>query len=97
LLPPQDTRIVLFVQLTAGARLDTELGDRIRRALREKASPRHVPRVLVEVTDIPRTLSGKISERAVSDAVHGREIANLAALANPDSVALFRARPAPGS
>jgi len=87
-----DTRVVLFVQLADGCRLDDELGDRIRRELRSKASPRHVPRLILEVADIPRTLNGKTSERAVSDAIHGRDVGNLAALANPESLEFFRNR-----
>jgi acetoacetyl-CoA synthetase len=64
----------------------------IRRALRNGASPHHVPEKIVAVSDIPRTLSGKISERAVNDALHGRAVANLTALANPDAIAEFRNR-----
>jgi acetoacetyl-CoA synthetase len=87
-----DTRIVLFVHLRAGAMLDEALCDRIRAALRAQASPRHVPAKILAVADIPRTLNGKIVELAVRDVVHGREPANLAVLANPDSLAHFRNR-----
>jgi acetoacetyl-CoA synthetase len=82
--------MVLFVRLDGNGTLDATLEAEIKRALRERASPRHVPAAIVEVTDIPRTLSGKISERAVSDAVHRREIGNLSALANPEAVEQFR-------
>jgi acetoacetyl-CoA synthetase len=85
-----DSRMVLFVRLDGNGTLDATLEAEIKRALRERASPRHVPAAIVEVTDIPRTLSGKISERAVSDAVHRREIGNLSALANPEAVEQFR-------
>jgi acetoacetyl-CoA synthetase len=88
-----DTRIVLFVQLKTGCSLDDELRRQIRRALREQASPRHVPARILSVADIPRTLSGKVSERAVTDAIHGRTIGNLKALANPNSLEGFRSRP----
>jgi acetoacetyl-CoA synthetase len=87
-----DTRIVLFVVPAAGHPLDDGLIATIRSALRAGASPHHVPARIVAVGDIPRTLSGKISERAVHDAVHGRDIANVKALANPDALAEFRNR-----
>ena len=88
-----DTRIVLFVVLREGLALDDELGTRIKRRIREGTSPRHVPAVIAEVPDIPRTLSGKIAELAVRDAVHGREIVNTTALANPEALAAYRTQP----
>jgi acetoacetyl-CoA synthetase len=87
-----DTRVVLFVVLAPACTLDDQLEQKIRAALRSDASPHHVPARIVSVTDIPRTLSGKISERAVSDALHGKTIENLTALANPGSVAQFANR-----
>ena len=89
-----DTRIVLFVRLAGGAALDDGLRDRIRRQIREHASPRHVPAVIAAVGDIPRTRSGKIVELAVRDAVHGRPVANVEALENPEALELFRDLPA---
>ena len=88
-----DTRIVLFVRLAAGAMLDDGLRDRIRRRIREGASPRHAPAVILEVADIPRTRFGKIVELAVRDAVHGRAIANVEALENPAALDHFRNHP----
>ena len=88
-----DTRIVLFVVMREGAKLDQDLIGAIKRRIRERASPRHVPAVIVEVPDIPRTLSGKIAELAVRDAVHGREVANTTAMANAEALAAFRNRP----
>jgi acetoacetyl-CoA synthetase len=88
-----DERIVLFVRLKEGASLTPELEDRIRRRIREHTSPRHVPARVVAVTDIPRTRSGKIVELAVRDVVHGREIRNREALANPEALTQFRNRP----
>jgi acetoacetyl-CoA synthetase len=85
-----DVRIVLFVRLREGAALDDALCDTIRRAIRTGASPRHVPAKIVAVADIPRTRSGKITELAVRDVVHGREVKNTEALANPESLALYR-------
>ncbi len=88
-----DTRIVLFVRTAERATLDDELAATIRRALREQCSPRHVPAVIAEVGDIPRTRSGKITEMAVTDVIHGRAVANAEALANPEALELFRNRP----
>lgn len=85
----RDVRIVLFVRLAAGVELDDALRERIRRRVREGASPHHVPRVIVAVADIPRTVSGKITELAVRDVIHGRPVPNVEALANPDSLRLF--------
>lgn len=84
-----DTRIVLFVRLAEGKTLTEELQATIRRELRTKCSPRHVPAVISAVADIPRTRSGKIVELAVTEVVHGRPVKNLEALANPEALELF--------
>ena len=88
----RDERIVLFVRLKDGARLTPELEDRIRRRIRENASPRHVPARILQVTEIPRTKSGKIVELAVREVVHGRDIKNAEALANPEALEQFKNR-----
>jgi acetoacetyl-CoA synthetase len=88
-----DVRVVLFVVLEPGVTLDDDLRAVIRNQLRTHASPRHVPAKIVEVTDIPRTRSGKISELAVRDTVEGRPLANTGALANPEVLAQFSNRP----
>ena len=88
-----DVRVVLFVRMREGFTLDEPLRDRIRRRIREHTSPHHVPRVILAVDDIPRTISGKITELAVRDVVHGREVKNTDALANPRALAHFRDRP----
>ena len=88
-----DIRIVLFVRLKDGVRLDDTLQDRIRRKIREGASPRHVPAKIVQVADIPRTRSGKITELAVREMVHGRPVKNTEALANPEALALYEDLP----
>jgi acetoacetyl-CoA synthetase len=88
-----DVRIVLFVRLRPGIELDDALQDRIRRQIREHASPHHVPRKIVPVADIPRTISGKITELAVREVVHGRPVRNVDALANPASLAYFKDLP----
>jgi acetoacetyl-CoA synthetase len=88
-----DVRVVLFVRLRDGAVLDDALRDRIRHRILEHASPHHVPRKIIQVNDIPRTISGKISEMAVREIIHGRPVRNADALANPGSLELFRALP----
>jgi acetoacetyl-CoA synthetase len=88
-----DVRVVLFVRLAAGIALDEALEKKIKAKIRTGASPRHVPARIVAVTDIPRTKSGKITELAVRDVVHGRAVKNQEALANPEALGLFRDRP----
>ncbi|HPF62756.1 MAG TPA: acetoacetate--CoA ligase [Gemmatimonadales bacterium] len=88
-----DVRVVLFVRLRDGIALDDDLVARIRQRIRAGASPHHVPRVVLAVPDMPRTRSGKLSELAVRDVVEGREVPNVGALANPEALAHFRARP----
>jgi acetoacetyl-CoA synthetase len=85
-----DVRVILFVRLAAGKTLDERLTTLIRKQVREGASPRHVPAVIVAVADIPRTKSGKITELAVREIVHGRQVKNQEALANPEALELFR-------
>lgn len=88
----EDVRVVLFVRLQPGHRLDDDLVERIRIAVRRDASPRHVPAKVLETPDIPRTRSGKIVELAVRDVIHGREAVNADALANPEALDYFRNR-----
>ena len=88
-----DVRVVLFVRLRPGVALDDALRDRIRRYIRDRASPRHVPARIIQVADLPRTLSGKITELAVRDVIHGRPVKNTEALQNPDALASFRDLP----
>ena len=88
-----DERIVLFVRLAEGVLLDDQLRKRISTRIREGTSPRHVPARIIQVADIPRTKSGKIVEIAVRHVIHGREISNREALANPEALDLFRNLP----
>jgi acetoacetyl-CoA synthetase len=88
-----DTRLVLFVRLQPGVTLDAPLQQAIRSRLRAEASPHHVPRVMLAVPDLPRTISGKITELAVRELLHGRPVRNMDALANPEALAYFRDRP----
>jgi acetoacetyl-CoA synthetase len=86
-----DVRVVLFVVLRDGLEMDETLQDKIKRQIRNGATPRHVPAKIVAVPDIPRTKSGKITEIAVRDLVHGREVKNKEALANPEALDYYRA------
>ena len=88
-----DQRIVLFVRLRDGEALDEALRARIRQVIRANTTPRHVPAKILQVNDIPRTLSGKIVELAVRNIVHGRPVKNTDALANPAALEDFRDRP----
>jgi acetoacetyl-CoA synthetase len=88
-----DVRVVLFVRLKEGLTLDEPLRERIRREIRANASPHHVPKKILQVPDLPRTINGKLSELAVRAAVHGRAIGNRDALANPQTLELFRDMP----
>jgi acetoacetyl-CoA synthetase len=85
-----DVRIVLFVRLRPGLTLDPSLEERIRKRVRQNCSPHHVPKKIIQVADIPRTLSGKIVELAVREVVHGRPVRNVDALANPQALELYR-------
>lgn len=84
-----DVRVVLFVKLAEGLRLDEALRERIRTTIRSGASPRHVPKVICQVPDIPLTRSGKVSELAVRDVVNGRAVGNTEALMNPETLEYF--------
>jgi acetoacetyl-CoA synthetase len=89
-----DVRIVLFVKMREGAKFDDAMMDRIKKQIRTGASPRHVPARIVPIADIPRTRSGKITEIAVRDVVHGRPVKNTEALANPEALELYKNIPA---
>ncbi len=89
-----DVRVVLFVRLREGVALDDALQAEIRQVIRANTTPRHVPAKIVQVADIPRTISGKIVELAVRNVVHGQPVKNTDALANPQALELFRDLPA---
>ena len=88
-----DVRVVLFVKLREGLFLDDAVVAKIKKQIRDNATPRHVPAKIVQVADIPRTKSGKIVELAVRDVVHGRPVKNIEALANPEALALYKDLP----
>ncbi|WP_110973175.1 acetoacetate--CoA ligase [Pseudomonas huaxiensis] len=87
-----DVRVVLFVRLADGVQLDDALQTQIRKVIRDNTSARHVPAVIAQVEDIPRTISGKIVELAVRNVVHGLPVKNTDALANPQALEHFRDR-----
>ena len=84
-----DVRVVLFTRLREGLTLDDELVARIRVRIRSECTPRHVPAKVIQVADIPRTRSGKITELAVRAVIHGEEVKNKQALANPEALDLY--------
>ena len=88
-----DVRVILFVVLADGVELDEALIKDIKAKIRSGASPRHVPAKIIAVADIPRTKSGKITELAVRDIIHGRDVKNAHALANPEALDLFKDLP----
>ncbi|MDC1288116.1 acetoacetate--CoA ligase, partial [Gammaproteobacteria bacterium] len=88
-----DVRVVLFVVLQPGHELDDDLQGKIRKTVRVKCSPRHVPAIIIQVAEIPRTKSGKIVELAVRDVVHDRPVKNTHSLANPEALELYRNLP----
>jgi acetoacetyl-CoA synthetase len=86
----EDERIILFVKLRNSLTLTEELEQKIKGKIRLETSPRHVPAKIIQVSDIPRTISGKIVELAVKNIIHNREVKNVDALANPQSLDQFR-------
>ncbi|MFH1278576.1 MAG: acetoacetate--CoA ligase [Candidatus Eisenbacteria bacterium] len=89
----EDVRVVLFLRLKEGVALDGALMKRIRDEIRREASPRHVPAKIIAVAAIPRTISGKITEVAVRETIHGRPVKNADALANPEALEAYRDLP----
>ena len=87
-----DVRVVLFVKLREGSVLDEALTSRIKKQIRDSTTPRHVPAKVLQVSDIPRTKSGKIVELAVRNAVHGVAVKNVESLSNPEALDYFRRR-----
>ena len=88
-----DERVVLFVRLRDDIQLDETLQTHIRKTIRANATPRHVPAVIVQAPDLPRTVSGKLTELAVRALIHGEDVKNAEALANPESLAFFKGLP----
>ena len=84
-----DVRVILFVVLKPSVQLDDELVKNIKQQIRANTTPRHVPAKVIQVADIPRTISGKIVELAVRKVVHNELVKNKDALANPQALDLF--------
>lgn len=87
-----DVRVVLFVKLSGDLKLNDELINKIKKQIRSNTTPRHVPSKVLQVTDIPRTKSGKIVELAVRNIVHGDSVKNIESLANPEALELYKLR-----
>ena len=85
-----DVRVVLFVRLRDGLKLDEDLIQLIKSTIRRNASPRHTPAKVIQVPDIPRTMSGKLVELAVKKVIHGEPVSNRDAFANPESLAFYK-------
>jgi len=85
-----DVRIILFVRLKEGYQLDDTLQALIKTTIKTNTTPRHVPSKIIQIEDIPRTLSGKIVELAVRNVIHGKEVLNKEALANPEALDLYK-------
>jgi acetoacetyl-CoA synthetase len=85
-----DVRVILFIVMQPGVALSEDLTAKIKKIIRDQASPRHVPAKIIPVTDIPRTKSGKITELAVREVIHGRPVKNVEALANPEALELYK-------
>ena len=85
-----DVRIILFVILNPKYKLNENLLKKLKLQIRQNASPRHVPRKIIQIKDIPRTKSGKIVELAVKNIIEGNEIKNKEALANPEALEQFK-------
>ncbi len=85
-----DERVLLFVKLKEGFRLDQQLSDQIKASIRTGCSPRHVPAKIFQVADIPKTRSGKIVELAIKQIIHNQPVKNIEALANPESLDQFK-------
>ena len=85
-----DERIILFVKLAQGIELTEELKNKIKKSIRENASPRHVPAKIIAVRDIPYTINMKKVELAVRNVIHGELVLNKDALANPESLDLYK-------
>jgi len=85
-----DIRIVLFLVMDNSHVLNGDLIDKVKKQIRYKASPRHVPAKVISVSDIPRTKNGKIVELAVKNTIEGNKIKNIQALANPEILKKYK-------
>ncbi|MGB3621954.1 MAG: acetoacetate--CoA ligase, partial [Ketobacter sp.] len=84
-----DVRVILFVRMQPGEKLSEDLVAEIKQVIRRNTTPRHVPAKVIQIEDIPRTISGKIAELAVRNMIHNEAVKNTDALANPEALTLF--------
>ncbi len=90
----QDSRIILFVKLDGDHHpLTQSMKTLLKQKLRQHASPRHVPDLILEVPDIPKTINGKIVEQAVKNLIQGQPITNLSSIINPECLSYFSDHP----
>ena len=85
-----DEEVILFIKLDDGQKLNNELINKIKLNIRSNCSPRHVPSKIFTVPDIPYTINGKKVELAVKRSIHGKDVTNKEALANPESLDYFK-------
>jgi acetoacetyl-CoA synthetase len=88
-----DERVILFVKLTEGTSLHHEFIQKIKKTIRSETSPRHVPKKIIEIADIPYTINGKKVEIAVKKIIYGEDVPNRDALANPESLQFYQNLP----
>ena len=85
-----DERVILFVKLAEGVNFDEDLEKKIKKTIRQNTTPRHVPAKVIPIKDIPYTINGKKVEIAVRQVIHGQEVKNKEALANPESLDYYK-------
>jgi len=88
-----DERVILFVKLTEGTSLHNKFIQKIKKNIRSECSPRHIPKKIIEIADIPYTINGKKVEIAVKKIIHGEDVPNRDALANPESLKFYQNLP----
>jgi len=88
-----DERVILFVKLTEDISLHNEFIQKIKKTIRLECSPRHIPKKIIKITDIPYTINGKKVEIAVKKIIHGEDVPNRDALANPESLKFYQNLP----
>jgi len=85
-----DVRVILFLKLAEGVELTEDLINKIKTTIRKNTTPRHVPAKIIAIDDIPYTISGKKVEKAVKNVIHNEPVPNIDALANPESLELYK-------
>ena len=88
-----DERVILFVKLTEGTSLHNKFIQKIKKTIRSECSPRHIPKKIIVIADIPYTINGKKVEIAVKKIIHGEDVPNRDSLANPESLKFYQNLP----